>query len=161
MWLLPTRSILFYCTATFLCPIQPADPPDPIARVEQLGGTVEKDNRRPGMPVVAIDFGGCAITDRDLRILRHFPELRRLSLSNTPVTDEGLKHCADLTNIRFLDLNRTKVSSKGMKNLRRMKSLDTLALYGTALDDEGLKEVADCEKLGAVVLSETRISDRG
>jgi hypothetical protein len=54
--------------------------------------------------------------------LKHLAGLKRLTvlnLSDTQVSDAGVKELAALTNLTDLDLRGTKVTAAGVKELRR------------------------------------------
>src|ERR1043166_211196 len=64
-----------------------------IAKIENLGGKVELDEKRPGKPVIKVDLRRTKVTDGDLEILKGFTHLRSLNLrSLLGVTDAGMKH---------------------------------------------------------------------
>ena len=66
---------------------------------------------------VAVD--GSKVTDEGLVHLKALTELETLELRDANnVTDEGLKHVKGLTNLRWLMLTNTKVTDEGVKNLK-------------------------------------------
>ncbi|HEV3384358.1 MAG TPA: hypothetical protein VG097_06055 [Gemmata sp.] len=46
-----------------------------IAAIEQLGGRVERDEKKPGKPVVRVDFALTNLTEDDLSVLGKLKEL--------------------------------------------------------------------------------------
>jgi hypothetical protein len=68
-----------------------------IVKIEKLGGTLEVDTSSPGKPVIGINLSQTKAGDADLELLDLFPELRRLDLHQTDVTDNGLTHLKTLT----------------------------------------------------------------
>lgn len=63
-----------------------------VAAVEKLGGKVERDQERPGAPVVSVNLSSRKVTDKDLERLKDPPALEALDLNNNQITNEGLKH---------------------------------------------------------------------
>jgi hypothetical protein len=63
-----------------------------IAHIKKLGGTVELDGKRPGKPVIKVNFFARPVTDADLEALAPLTDLEWLGLSNSKVTGAGLKH---------------------------------------------------------------------
>ncbi len=61
------------------------------AKIRQLGGKVT-DQKLFDNPAIAITLTKTKITDADLADLKVFPNLTVLFLTDTAVTDEGLKH---------------------------------------------------------------------
>jgi Leucine-rich repeat (LRR) protein len=59
------------------------------------------------------------VTDDGLKHLQGLTQLRTLDLSATNVTDAGLKHLQGLTELQILDLNGTKATGDGVKRLQR------------------------------------------
>lgn len=51
-----------------------------IRAVDKLGGTVRRDDSRPGRPVVAVELPGCSVSADFLKIAQRFPHLEWLDL---------------------------------------------------------------------------------
>ena len=132
-----------------------------VAAVERLGGTVTRDEERPGKPVVEVHLGFSQAADADLKELASLKRLRVLALSFTPVTDAGLKDLAALPGLRKLYLNDTGVTDAGMKDVARLKGLQALYLGGTAVTDAGLKELASLKGLQALKVHSTSVTAAG
>jgi len=114
-----------------------ADQEDAFARIRQLGGTwVSREQQ-----VVEVDFSGRNLADEDLAILKAFPQLERLLLARTPVTDAGLSHLQGLAYLYMLDLQQTDVSDAGLKHITGLRRLKALKLKGTSVSDEGAREM--------------------
>src|SRR5262249_33672271 len=63
------------------------------ATIDELGGDIEHqpgDDDNP--PVIGVSLAGTKVTDAQLAILKNFPRLRTLDLSQTRVSDAGLTH---------------------------------------------------------------------
>jgi hypothetical protein len=125
-----------------------------IRHLREKGAIVETvDHHLLYQNVVSIDFQGMKrdgyfwrvkavdVTDSDLRWLRFFPELRRLDLSCTRITDEGLHVIDGLGNLESLALNNTAVTDTGLHHLRNVPTLQRLAL-GDILQSSLLTSIA-------------------
>jgi len=59
--------------------------------VRKYGGEVRRDMEKPGMPIVAVNFGvniiGTGVTDEQLKVLMPLKNLTSLNLQGTKVTD--------------------------------------------------------------------------
>src|SRR5688572_2027088 len=88
-----------------------------IAAIKKLGGVVEVDVKRPGMPVVGVNLKHTKEVDASLEHLSGLTELGRLSLKDTRVTDDGMRYVKGLTNLEVLELGRTNVTDKGLEHL--------------------------------------------
>ena len=86
-------------------------------------------------------------------------DITSLSLTNTKITDLGLKELAKLKNLNRLYLEDTKITDEGLKGLTKLQKLTDLDLEGTNITDEGLKEVAKLQKLEWLSLKVTQITD--
>jgi len=62
-----------------------------VKMIEELGGKVRVDDKRPGKPVVAVSLEGTKVTDAGLKELKELKSLRSLYLMHTKVTDAGVK----------------------------------------------------------------------
>jgi hypothetical protein len=93
------RTVAFAVGVSGLCPSSSARADDAedraVAFVEKLGGTVTRDAKAPGKPVV------------------------RVSLALKKVTDAELKNLAALKNLTALGLIRTKLTGAGLKELQK------------------------------------------
>src|SRR3954462_3404784 len=76
-----------------------------IAKIELLGGKVERDDNLPGHPVVGVSLeGSTRFDDRYVWLFTIFHSLQRLDLSDTKVTDAGLKTLPELGHLVELNL---------------------------------------------------------
>lgn len=130
-----------------------------IKHIEKLGGTVEFDSTN--QKVVKIDLHKTEITDEDLEVLKHFPELTSLDVRITKIGDGAVEYIKDLKNLKFLNLFRTNLTDKGLKELENLTELDTLLIGGTKISDEGLKHLEKMSKLRKMSVFDTPISDAG
>ena len=62
-----------------------------VAFVKKLGGSVDRDEKAPGKPVVEVFLSNTKVTDAGLKELAALKSLTQLDLGNTPVTDAGIK----------------------------------------------------------------------
>src|SRR5438067_2530453 len=95
-----------------------ADEASAVKAVEKLGGTVTRDDKLPGKPVIGVNFNANphVVTDAILKELKHFKQLTTLGLGGNcfQVTDAGLKELADLKQLTTLGLGRTQVTDEGL-----------------------------------------------
>jgi internalin A len=114
-----------------------ADEASAVKAVQKLGGTVTRDDKLPGKPVIGVHF------------------------NFKPVTDVGWKELADLKQLTTLNLTATAVTGAGLKELKDLKQLTSLYLYDTKVTDAGLKELKDLKQLTTVELTFTQVTDAG
>jgi hypothetical protein len=165
------RSILGAVLAVVIlcgCSGQPSTAPnEPAVRlVESLGGTVTRDDKQPGKPVIGVNLSGHGphrdVSDADLKELKEFKHLTTLNLYECGnVTDDGVKELKELKQLTSLSLGHTKVTDAGLTELKELKQLTTLDLSHTQVTDAGLKELTELKQLTTLHLRNTKVTDGG
>jgi hypothetical protein len=88
-----------------------------LSRFSDLGAELDRDARGA---ITGINFDHTDVTDDDLALLTHFPDLVRLWLWDTRISDAGLDHLANRNPpLEFLDLVQTDVTESGYDTFRR------------------------------------------
>jgi len=93
--------------------------------------------------------------------LKHFKKLTLITLTNTKVTDEGMKELALLPELTDLDLTGTEITDVGLREIAKIKTLKYLKLADTRVTDAGLKEIAKLSMLHQLDLGGTKVTDAG
>ena len=96
----------------------------------------------------ALDLTGTALDDGMLGQLCELDWADRLvvlGLTGTLVTDEGLRHVAEMRSLRNLDLALLSVTDSGFAHLRPLKSLESLSLTDTEITEESLSDRRDLD----------------
>jgi hypothetical protein len=101
------------------------------------------------------------ISDKGLRYLSSLKNLQFLGLTNTKISDAGLKHLRSPTTLQELWLNGTHVSDNGLKHLSGLTSLQVLSLADTTISDEGLKHLSGLTSLQLLKLNDTQVTGEG
>jgi Leucine-rich repeat (LRR) protein len=99
--------------------------------------------------------------DEVLSLLKWFPEIEYLSLTDTDITSKGFENLKYLSNIKSLNVGRTAISNYDMIYLKDMNNLEKLYIGGTQISDTGIKNVASLINLNELGLSNTKITDEG
>jgi Leucine-rich repeat (LRR) protein len=134
-----------------------------LEKVAQLQGSaeVEVDKSRPDQPIVDFALFDNNISDESLlQLLGHMPHLERLnlrsvlvgdplaegvlrfkltflSLDDSRLTDEGLRHIGQITTLRQLSLNDTRITDEGLRHLTGLKNLEYLFSGNTRVTESG------------------------
>ena len=87
-----------------------------------------------------LDLSNTLVTDRGLKELQKLSTLVHLVLPKQ-TSDSGLKRLTDLVNLEHLDLSATQVTDKGLTELRGFHELRFLMLNRLGITDEGVKEL--------------------
>ena len=74
---------------------------------------------------------------------------------------EGELTEADLESVRSLSLSETQITDAGLKEVAKLQKLEVLALDSTETTNEGLKEVTKLQRLQELYLNNTQITDAG
>lgn len=96
-----------------------SDESEAIEIIELLGAKVERDDKLPDRPVVGVSFNGSRrFNDEYVHLLKAFQNLAKLDLSDTKITDVGLKRVPELKSLVELSLFETSVTPTGLAELR-------------------------------------------
>ena len=111
---------------------------------------------------VWIDLSKTQTTDGQLQHLVPLAnKLKEVNLSETAISDDGLRHLGLLANLTSLDLDKTPVTDKGLESLLRLNALTSLSLGQTKVTDDGLQQLAGMESLRILQLDDTAITSNG
>ncbi|WP_339907125.1 hypothetical protein [Symmachiella dynata] len=146
-----------------------------MAEVQKLRGVTEPGIVRPFWIPDAVDdeylelflrgtgvwLSDTQVSDAGLKYLHGLTNLRELDLRNTQVTDAGLEQLRGLTKLVELSLAMTQVSDEGFQKLRGLTKLRYLDLRNTQVGDEGLAHLPGATKLENLWLDDTQVSDAG
>ncbi|CAI7892614.1 unnamed protein product [Closterium sp. NIES-54] len=108
-----------------------------------------------------LELKSSIVTDNTLDSIGRVRTLKYLYLNRTEVTDSGLLHSTCLTSLKTLILYKCwKVICAGMVHVGRMTSLEELYLFGSGVKDEGLRFLTPLSRLKKLILLDT-ITDAG
>jgi internalin A len=147
-----TRRILLVLLATPLLAVDT----DWIAG---LGGRVERDSAGR---IVAVNLRGSWISDVEMMELARLPDLERLDLSHTRISDEGMLNLKPAPKIRDLKLFYSEwITDQGMTAIKQWKHLKRLDLRGTRISDGTLEVVSGLTGIEALDIAQTEVTDIG
>jgi hypothetical protein len=124
--------------------------------VQKHGGTVERDAKLPGKPVVTVDLSQTKIGNAELKGLAALSELRSLDLFATKVTGEGLIELGRFKQLRHLVLSQYQVTDEAIKNLCKVGLLHALRMATT---QEGVARPKGPQEVTHLSLAHTRVTD--
>ena len=132
-----------------------------IATVERLGGTLRRDENRPGNPVVGVFLRETQAVDGDLEPLQAFRELQTLDVGQTRITGTGFRHLRTLAKLEHLAAFGAPINDEALAHITTLESLKLLNLGGTRVTDEGLPPLRGLRSLQFVNLSATSVTPEG
>ena len=127
--------------------------------VAGLGGKVQRD---AAGNVVTVNLRGTWVDDVEMIDIARLAKLRRLDLSHTRITDEGMLHLKPASQIEDLDLYYAEwVTDQGMTAIKNWKKLKRLDVRGTRISNGTLEIVSHMPQLEALDISNSQITDNG
>jgi Leucine-rich repeat (LRR) protein len=128
-------------------------------RIHALGG---RASQNASGQVVDVNLRGSWVNDADMIELGRFPELQRLDLSHTRITDEGLLRLKSAAKIVDLNLFYVEqITDQGMTAIKNWTNLKRLNVRGTRISDGTLEILSRMPQLEALDIANTQISDDG
>jgi Leucine-rich repeat (LRR) protein len=90
-----------------------------------------------------LDLSQTKITDAGLKELSQLKGMTWLQVGGTAITDAGVSNLIELSNIKWLDLSGTKITDVGLNELKSLKNLVSLSLHKTQTTDVGENELKE------------------
>jgi hypothetical protein len=145
------------------------------AQIEAIrgGGATRIEARRPltddewrslrglaGLRELVLLAGAADDTRAD--VLASLPDVERLVLRDSPLTDEGIRRLAGLETLRDLNVPQAGCTAEGIRALAGLPSLRSLRLGGPRLEGPAVGEaVATLERLTSLHLIDVPLGDAG
>jgi len=85
--------------------------------------------------------------------------LAGLTMTDTDITDEGLKSLRNLNELRYLKIDGTRVTDAGMEHLLSLGRLTHLDVSRTAVSQDSAGILAEMSRLEVVYAAETSLRD--
>jgi hypothetical protein len=124
-----------------------------------LGGRVEFDAKGR---IQAVNLRASWVSDGDLVELARLPELERLDLSQTRISDQGLGFLKTAPNLREVNLAYAeRIGDPAHAIIRHWKKSQRLSLRGTVVADETAASAASLPELEALDIADTIVGDVG
>jgi hypothetical protein len=114
-----------------------------IELCKKFNAVYVRDDKADGKPVTIVNMASVTkFTDDDLKVLvAGFPKVVDLTLSETMVTDAGLKELKSLSKLEVLGLTRTGITDNGLKTLKDLKGLKSLYIGSSKVTEAGVKDL--------------------
>ncbi|HKE23064.1 MAG TPA: hypothetical protein VKB88_11935 [Bryobacteraceae bacterium] len=130
-----------------------------VAWIERAGGFLSRDSAGR---VIAVDLRSGWITDSDMPALAAMPDLKRLDLSLTRISDRGLRALKTAPAIEDLNLYfAEQIGDEGAAILRNWKHLKRLNLRGTKITDSTLESLAGIPTIEWLDIGWAQLTDSG
>jgi len=129
------------------------------AWITELGGKIERDSAGR---ITGVNLRGAWINDVDMIGLARLPDLEKLDLSHTRISDEGMLNLKPAPKIRELKLYYSEwITDQGLTAIKEWKHLRRLDVRGTRISDGTLEIVSRMPQLEALDIAHTEVTDVG
>jgi internalin A len=136
-----------------------AGAPDSLSWIADAGGAVTRDARGQ---VVAVDLRASWVGDSDLASLAEVRTLSRLDLSQTRISDHGLRQLKNAPAIADLNLRYAElITDEGISALKTWKHLKRLDIEGTKVTDSALQHLSSLGSLETLNIGYVLVTDAG
>lgn len=99
------------------------------------------------------------LTPNGFKNIGKLPNLLKLVLNGTRLTDEVLDHIAGIATLEELQLNNSAITGSGLTSLNRLDNLHTLELNSCNLGDLAWAAIGDIPNLKTLKVSKTGVSN--
>ena len=91
--------------------------------------------------ILRLNLHRSGLTDAQLKIVAAYPNVRRLRLDYTAITDAGMPSVIAMKNLDNLSITNTKVTDAGVAGLSQVKNLHFLYVWGSAVTQPALDKL--------------------
>jgi Leucine-rich repeat (LRR) protein len=127
--------------------------------IDELGGKVEHNQAGA---ITEVHLRGTWVTDAEMLDLARLPQLQRLDLSHTRITDDGLLYLKPLKEVQDLNLlYAEQITDQGMAAVKEWKNLKRLNLRGTRIFDGTMAILSGLTQLESLDIAYTQVTDNG
>ncbi|MFT5165462.1 MAG: putative membrane protein [Saprospiraceae bacterium] len=88
--------------------------------------------------ITILDLGNTPFDDKSVQHINAFPNLSKLFLDQTKISDTGFKNIKPLINLVYLNLYACNISDESIPVLKQFKNLKSLYLWQTQISPEGI-----------------------
>lgn len=112
------------------------------------------------LPVRVLKLSNTSITDEGLRTLGKIKSLESLKLvKSTLITAKGIEHLTGLTKLRFLDVTSTRLGDEVLPVVAKFKSLEKLSMKYLHLTEKALLPLKNHPSLIDIDVNRSKIKD--
>ena len=123
---------------------------------------MDRDSKRPGRPVIALEIDARYVSDRSFDFFRHFTRLQTLTIdeyaADNKFTGTGLQQLKELAHLRSLVLRDWMLKPTFVQQMAHLPGLKSLDLKKCKLEKGALSQIADVTKLEYLDLNGVKIS---
>ena len=121
---------------------------------------VERYTTWPFQRIENVSFVYLPVRDDDLAVLSDLPNLKRLELNLTGISDAGLRHVGRIRTLHAMTITEPTVTDAGINELEHLTALNWLSLEESNVTDACLKSIGKLTSLQGLTLHRTAIEGR-
>lgn len=125
-----------------------------LSRRQDLDRSIFSKIRHVGDHVLELNLGFSNFSDDLATQLRNFPNLQKLYVQQTAITDQTISAVAELPGLTTLNAYGTSISEDGLARLSDLADLRTLYLWQTGVNESAISQVFG-RKPGLKVIAQT------
>ena len=133
-----------------------------MEEANDVGARMDRDSKRPGRPVIALEIDARYVSDRSFDFFRHFTRLQTLTIdeyaADNKFTGTGLQQLKELAHLRSLVLRDWMLKPTFVQQMAHLPGLKSLDLKKCKLEKGALSQIADVTKLEYLDLNGVKIS---
>ncbi|MEM6628102.1 MAG: hypothetical protein AAF694_00440, partial [Bacteroidota bacterium] len=93
--------------------------------------------------ILWLNLGRTELDDAHLEVVGQLPNLMKLKLDNTPVSDVGIAHLSGLEKLEYLNLYGSKVGDGALETLKDLPGLKRVYLWQSQVSNEGAEKLKE------------------
>src|SRR5262245_58661098 len=108
-----------------------------------------------------LEVSGTAVTSDGLVHIKHLKNLEVLNVCLTAVSDEGFEHLAGMTKMKRMVVCSSKITGSGFKHLPGMTQIESINLHSSPASDAGLEAISKLKSLRRLEIVHSNVTDAG
>jgi sugar lactone lactonase YvrE len=108
-----------------------------------------------------LELSGTAVTSDGLVHLKGLTGMERLNICLTACDDRGFENFAGMTKMKRMVVCASKITGSGFKDLQSMKEIESINLHSAPASDAGLEAIGKLTSLRRLEVVHTKVTDVG
>jgi Leucine-rich repeat (LRR) protein len=138
-----------------------ANPPEASLDPSTLQAFLTSQSSSLELHVIFVQIKGKQISNDSLKLLHAFPNLEGLSVLDSVVDDEGLRHIGGLEGLQRLWIIGSRIKGPGLGWIAKLPELTLLNLGKAPVNDSHLAALTQLKKLNNLTIGSASVTDAG
>ncbi len=138
-----------------------ANPPENAPQRSTLERLFSSPSSQARPRAIFVRMGGEGISNDSLALLRDFPDLEGISITNSIIDDDGLRHLSGLQRLKRLRIIRSRIRGPGLESIAALPELSLLNLGTSPVEDTGIAVLRQAPELKNLILRSPNVTDLG